>query len=247
MARCRISRVAALDARRVPPYNRGMSDYPCRLYLISPPKLAADFAVKLEQALAAGDVGAFQLRLKDASDAAIIAAIELLKPICAAHGVAFILNDRVDLANAYALDGVHLGQDDMPLAEARAQLGAQRAIGISCHDSRHLAMEAGEGGADYVAFGAFHATQSKTPDKLARYGTPTLELLQWWATFTTVPCVAIGGMTPQNCGPHVAAGADFIAAITAVWAHPSGAAQAVRDFNAAIRAALKQPTALRVS
>ncbi|MFM9890768.1 MAG: thiamine phosphate synthase [Rickettsiales bacterium] len=219
-----------------------MDNHPCRLYLISPPSLATDFAAQLEAAFAAGDVAAFQLRLKDADDAHIVAAIKMLKPICARHGVAFILNDRVDLVEAHGLDGVHLGQDDMPYAQARAALGEQASIGISCHDSKHLAMEAGEAGADYVAFGAFHATKSKTPDKLARYGTPTIELLEWWAQNTTVPCVAIGGMTPQNCGPHVAAGVDFIAAITAVWEHAQGPGAGVRDFNAAIRAGLKQPT-----
>lgn len=221
-------------------YERCMETHPCRLYLISPPSLAADFAAQLDAAFEAGDVAAFQLRLKGADEAQIVSAIEQLKPVCAAHGVAFILNDRVDLVAAHGLDGVHLGQDDMPFAQARAMLGAQASIGISCHDSKHLAMEAGEAGADYVAFGAFHATKSKTPDKLARYGTPTIELLEWWAQNTTVPCVAIGGMTPQNCGPHVRAGADFIAAITAVWEHAGGPEAGVRDFNAAIRAALKE-------
>lgn len=214
--------------------------YLCRLYLISPPKLVlTHFAAELEAAFSAGDVAAFQLRLKDASDEQIREAVQVLMPIAHAHDVAFILNDRVDLARELGCDGVHLGQEDMSLAEARKALGADKAIGISCHDSRHMAMEAGENGADYVAFGAFHPTQSKSPEKLAKYGTPTAEILEWWASHTTVPCVAIGGMTPENCGAFVTAGADFIAAITAVWSHPQGAAAAVRDFNMAIKNGLK--------
>ena len=212
--------------------------HPCRLYLISPAMIdITEFAAVLEATLSAGDVAAFQLRLKDADDAMIVNAVEALMPVCRDQGVAFILNDRVDLAAQLKVDGVHLGQGDTPLAEARKLLGADISIGISCHDSGHLAMEAGEAGADYVAFGAFHPTASKSPEKLAMYGTPTIELLQWWATYTVVPCVAIGGMTPENCMPMVSAGADFIAAINAVWTHPEGPRVAVRAFNKAIKKA----------
>lgn len=214
--------------------------YLCRLYLVSPPKLVLSaFATDLEAAFDAGDVGAFQLRLKQASDDEIREAIRVLMPICHAHEVAFILNDRVDIACATGVDGVHLGQEDMALAEARKALGVHKVIGISCHDSGHLAMEAGEGGADYVAFGAFHPTTSKEPAQLAKYGTPTSEILNWWSTYTTVPSVAIGGLTPQNCIELVKEGADFIAAITAVWSAEGGPAQAVVDFNAAIKQGLK--------
>lgn len=213
--------------------------YLCRLYLVSPPKLDLPiFAATLEAALGAGDVAAFQLRLKDASDEEIRAAVQVLMPIAHAHDVAFILNDRVDLAKELGVDGVHLGQEDMPLTEARAILGDNIAIGISCHDSGHLAMEAGEGGADYVAFGAYHPTTSKEPAQLAKYGTPQPDLLPWWSTYTTVPAVAIGGLTPENCGELVTQGADFIAAINAVWKHPEGAAIAVQAFNDAIKQGL---------
>jgi thiamine-phosphate pyrophosphorylase len=215
--------------------------YPCRLYLISPPVIELSaFAKTLESALKAGDVGAFQLRLKDVSDAQIRDAVKALMPICRAHGTAFILNDRVDLAAELEVDGVHLGQEDMPAEEARRKLGTDRIIGVSCHDSSHLAMEAGDHGADYVAFGAFYPTTSKSPEKLAKYGTPTKDILEWWSTYTLLPCVAIGGMQPQNCGPLVEAGADFIAAITAVWNHPKGAPEAVKEFNQAIKKALKK-------
>lgn len=207
----------------------------CQLYLISPPNIALDdFAARLEEALSAGEVGAFQLRLKDVPDDAIEEAIERLMPICHAHEVAFIVNDRVDLAKKHRCDGVHLGQDDMALEDARDALGDDFVIGVSCHDSMHMAMEAGEGTADYVAFGAFYATKSKSAEKLAKYGTPKADLLAWWQANTLVPCVAIGGMTPENCEALVAAGADFVAAITAVWEHAEGPAAAVQAFNSAI-------------
>jgi len=213
--------------------------YLCRLYLISPPKLALpSFAQTLDEALSAGDVGAFQLRLKGASDEEIREAIRVLMPIAHAHDVAFILNDRVDMAQEMDTDGVHLGQEDMPLGAARAILGDSKAIGISCHNSGHLAMEAGEAGADYVAFGAYHPTTSKEPEQLAKYGTPKADLLPWWSTYTTVPSVAIGGLTPDNCGELVTAGADFIAVISSVWSHPEGAAAAVKAFNRAIKMGL---------
>ncbi len=189
----------------------------------------------LAEALGAGDVAAFQLRLKDASDDEIRACVRALMPVAHRYGVAFLLNDRVDLARELDTDGVHLGQEDMNLREARAALGDEKIIGISCHDSAHLAMEAGEAGAEYVAFGAFYPTQSKSPEKLAMYGTPTKEIIENWSTLTTVPCVAIGGLTPENCGKLVTAGADFIAAITAVWSHPAGAGVAVKAFNTAIK------------
>jgi thiamine-phosphate pyrophosphorylase len=218
--------------------------YPCRLYIVSPPEIVLDaFAKTLEAVLDAGDVGAFQLRLKDATDKEIREAVRVLMPICRARGTAFILNDRVDIAAEMEVDGVHLGQEDMPVEEARRILGKERVIGVSCHDSSHLAMEAGDHGADYVAFGAFYPTKSKTPENLAKYGTPTKDILEWWTTYTLLPCVAIGGMQPQNCGPLVEAGADFIAAITSVWEHPKGAEEAVKEFNQAIKKALKRQAA----
>lgn len=210
--------------------------HPCRLYLISPPKFELDiFAEQLDQALSAGDVGAFQLRLKESSDTEILAACKKLYPICRAYDVAFILNDRADLALIAEVDGVHLGQDDGLIADARRLLGEDAVIGATCHASGHMAMEAGDQGADYVAFGAFFETTSKSKEKQEKYGRPDLALLSWWATYTVLPSVAIGGLTPQNCRPLVAAGADFIAAITAVWQHPEGVKTAVREFNEAIK------------
>lgn len=215
------------------------NEYPCRLYLISPPTVElAQFSTDLDAALGAGDVGAFQLRLKDASHDEIVSTAKALLPICRKYNVAFIINDDVDAVLEVGADGVHLGQEDMPIKQARAMLGDDKVIGISCHDSSHMAMEAGDNGADYVAFGAFYPTKSKPPEKLAKYGTPTPDTLIWWSTYTVVPSVAIGGMSPQNCGPLVEAGADFIAVITGIWEAENGPASAVHAFNDAIKIGL---------
>jgi thiamine-phosphate pyrophosphorylase len=214
-------------------------DFPCRLYVVSPPAIELKtFATEMQEALSFCDIGAFQLRLKDVSRAHIQEAVRVLLPICQACDVAFILNDDVEMAAEFDVDGVHLGQEDMPLKQARDILGDDKVIGISCHDSPHMAMEAGENGADYVAFGAFFPTMSKPPEKLAKYGAPTLEMLRWWSTYTLTPSVAIGGLTPENCVPIVAHGADFVAAISAIWNHEGGAKAGVRAFNNAIKRGL---------
>jgi Thiamine monophosphate synthase len=135
----------------------------CRLYLITPSAIddLEGFADLLEAALDAGDVAALQIRLKPASDAAIERAVRRLGPIARARGVAVILNDRPDLAAALGCDGVHVGQGDAPVAQARRLMGPQRHDRRDLPDSRHLAMEAAEAGADYVAFGAFFPTATK--------------------------------------------------------------------------------------
>jgi thiamine-phosphate pyrophosphorylase len=202
-----------------------MSD--CRLYLISPPKLsAANFLIPLREALDGGDVASFQLRLKHVSDDEIRRAVDTLRPIVQAKGAAFILNDRPDLAAELGCDGVHVGQEDASYAEARRLL-PKGIVGVTCHDSRHLAMEAGEAGADYVAFGAFFPTQTKEPKSSA-----DIELLRWWSETMVVPCVAIGGITIANAPSLIAAGADFLAVSAGVWEHPEGPEDAVRQFNA---------------
>ena len=202
-----------------------MSD--CRLYLISPPRLsAANFLGPLKEALKGGDVASFQLRLKDISDEEIRRAVDTLRPVVQAAGAAFILNDRPDLAAELGCDGVHIGQEDASYAQARRLLPGG-IVGVTCHDSRHLAMEAGEAGADYVAFGAFFPTQTKEPKTKA-----DIELLRWWSEVMVVPCVAIGGITIQNAPLLVEAGADFLAVSAGVWEHPDGPADAVRQFNA---------------
>jgi thiamine-phosphate pyrophosphorylase len=199
----------------------------CRLYLISPPRLAPnDFAQALKGALTGGDVASFQLRLKQASDDEIRRTTDTLRPIVQAAGTAFILNDRPDLAAELGCDGVHVGQEDASYAQARAAL-PNGIVGVTCHDSRHLAMEAGEAGADYVAFGAFFPTQTKEPKTQA-----DIELLRWWGEVMVVPCVAIGGITVANAPALIAAGADFLAVSAGVWEHPEGPQSAVRQFNA---------------
>jgi thiamine-phosphate pyrophosphorylase len=203
----------------------------CRLYLITPPVLPADFADVLARALDAGDVAAVQLRLKDVPDAELTRAIERLRPVAQSRGVAFLLNDRPDLAVKAGCDGAHVGQTDMKAPAARKILG-DLMLGVTCHNSRHLAMEAGEAGADYVAFGAFYPTTTKAPPAMAE-----IETLRWWAEFMEVPCVAIGGITAANCAPLVQAGADFLAVSAAVWAHPEGPAAGVRELLAAMGAA----------
>jgi len=199
----------------------------CRLYLISPPKLsAANFLIPLKEALEGGDVASFQLRLKHVSDDEIRRAVDTLRPAVQANGTAFILNDRPDLAAELGCDGVHVGQEDASYAEARKLL-PKAIVGVTCHDSRHLAMEAGEAGADYVAFGAFFPTQTKEPKTQA-----DIELLRWWAETMVVPCVAIGGITLANASALIEAGADFLAVSAGVWEHSDGPEDAVRRFNA---------------
>ena len=207
----------------------------CRLYLITPPRLPdlAAFARAFETALAAGDVAAVQIRLKDVPDAEVEAAVRALSPVAQSRAVAVILNDRPDLAARLGCDGVHVGQEDASYAEARRAMGKDRIVGVTCHDSRHLAMEAAEAGADYVAFGAFFDTATKAASSRA-----DPDILSIWQESMTTPCVAIGGITVQNCRPLVAAGADFLAVSAGVWSHPKGSAAAVTAFNSEIEAGL---------
>jgi thiamine-phosphate pyrophosphorylase len=208
----------------------------CRLYLITPPAIddLAAFGRAVGEALEGGDVGALQLRLKDVDEALIEAAAHVLRPMTRSRDIPLILNDRPDLAVRFDCDGVHVGQDDPPCAEARRIVGPDRIVGVTCHNSRHLAMEAAEAGADYVAFGAFFPTRTKDAKTRA-----DLEILEIWQETMLIPCVAIGGITPENCRPLVTAGADFIAASSAVWEHLDGPKAAVAAFNAEIAAGLK--------
>lgn len=203
-----------------------MDDVPaCQLYLISPLDVGGDFPDRLTAALDAGPVAAFQFRVKDVDEHEAARLAGPLLEICAAREVAFIVNDSARLAKRLRADGVHLGQGDGTVREAREFLGPESQIGVTCHNSRHLAMEAGEAGADYVAFGAFYDSLTKPP----RYRAEP-ELLRWWSSIMEIPSVAIGGITPENVGPVIEAGADFIATSGSIWDHPGDAAQAVRDF-----------------
>lgn len=209
----------------------------CRLYLITPPRLddLAAFGRLLAETLDAGDVAALQIRLKDQPDQVIAAAVDALSPITQARGVAVILNDRPDLAAKLGCDGVHVGQSDTPLKDARRILGPDAMIGVTCHDSRHLAMEAAEGGADYVAFGAFFPTTTKEAPTRAEP-----EILTIWQQFMETPCVAIGGINADNAAGLAKAGADFLAVSAGVWAHPQGPAAGVKAIEAAIAQGLSE-------
>ena len=200
----------------------------CRLYLITPPRIddPQAFAATLADALEGGDVACLQIRLKDASDAHIAEVVAALAPVAQARDVAVILNDRPDLAAKLGCDGVHVGQSDMGCADARKLVGKDRIVGVTCHDSRHLAMEAAEAGADYVAFGAFFDTATKDAPTRAEP-----EILTIWQETMQIPCVAIGGITVETTGALAAAGADFIAVSAGVWAHPDGPKAAVAAFN----------------
>lgn len=208
----------------------------CRLYLITPPQIPdlGLFSKIFRDALSERDVACVQLRLKTddgcvESDNSIISAANILMPIAREYDVAFLINDRPDLAKQVGADGVHIGQSDVSYAEARAFLGEEASIGVTCHNSRHLALEAGESGADYVAFGAFYPTSTKVPPS---YADPSV--LSWWQDVTTVPCVAIGGINAENCVPLVEAGADFLAVSSAVWEHQDGAKAGVEAMHLAI-------------
>ena len=205
------------------------TDDPCRLYLVTPTTADAQFADTLAQALDAGDVAAVQLRLKQADDDAWRRAIDALRPVAQSRGVAFLLNDRADLVRPTGCDGAHVGQIDMAAAEARKLLGPGLTLGVTCHDSRDLAMEAGEAGADYVAFGAFFPTTTKEAPTRAQP-----ELIAWWAELMELPCVAIGGINALNCAPLIQAGASFLAVVGAIWQYPDGPAAGVRSMSAAI-------------
>ena len=218
----------ALDPHFADQFEKGFRP-PCQLYLISPPAIDDSFVAQLAEALDGGKVAAFQLRLKGLDEDAIALAAEPLQTLCAEREVAFIINDSVALAKRLGADGVHLGQGDGDPREARKILGPKVQIGVTCHDSRHLAMEAGEAGADYVAFGAFYPTTTKET-----HHRPEPSILSWWTTLFELPCVAIGGVTADNAAPLVDAGADFLAVSSAVWAHPDGPRAGVAALSAVL-------------
>lgn len=193
----------------------------CQIYLVSPLDVAGPFPDRLARALDAAPVAAFQFRVKGIDEHQAAALAEPLQRICAERDVAFIVNDSVSLAKRIGADGVHLGQADGDPREARKRLGREAQIGVTCHASRHLAMEAGEAGADYVAFGAFHATTTK---QVEHHAEP--EILTWWQSMFEIPCVAIGGITPDNAFALVKAGADFLAVSGAIWNADETAAMA---------------------
>jgi thiamine-phosphate pyrophosphorylase len=222
-----IDPLGPLDPNFAANFTRDMRRPPCQLYLVSPLDVSGAFPDRLARALDAGPVAAFQFRVKDIDQHAAAALAEPLQRICADREVAFIVNDSVSLAKRLGADGVHLGQEDGDARDARQVLGPDVQIGVTCHDSRHLAMEAGEAGADYVAFGAFYPTTTKQT-----HHRPEPVILSWWSALFELPSVAIGGITPANAAPLVVAGADFIAVSNAVWGGDE--AGAVKAFGAVL-------------
>ncbi len=220
-----------LDPNFATRFERDNSRPPCQLYLISPPAIDVGFTDRLAAAFDGGSVAAFQFRVKGMDEHSLARLAEPIQKLCADRDVAFIVNDSISLAKRLGADGVHLGQEDGDPREARQVLGPTMQIGVTCHDSRHLAMEAGEAGADYVAFGAFYPTTTKETEHR-----PELSILSWWTTLFELPCVAIGGITPANAAPLVAAGADFLAVSGAIWNAPEGPTSAVRAFESVLRA-----------
>jgi thiamine-phosphate pyrophosphorylase len=213
----------SFESKSVSNTDRALS----RLYLITPPRIddLSAFAKTLEAVIKAGDVACFQLRLKDVSNDYVVEAAKVLFPIAQSLDVACLINDHPDLAKLTGADGVHIGQSDGSFADARAVVGKNAIIGVTCHDSRHLAMDAAEAGADYVAFGAFFDTTTKTP-----LYTATPDLLTWWQEMMEIPCVAIGGITPNNGEALIRAGADFLAVSAGVWHWPKGPEAASAAF-----------------
>jgi len=210
--------------------SRPIEEYRTRLYLISPPEINLNaFEEAAKAALSGGDVACFQLRLKDQPADVIREATERLMPLFQEHDVAFLINDDPKLARELGTDGVHVGQDDTPYKEARAIVGDNAIVGVTCHNSRHLAMTAAENGADYVAFGAFYPTTTKETKFKAEP-----ELLTWWSSLAETPCLAIGGITVDNAEPLIKSGADFLAISSGIWNHPDGPEAAVRDLNRVI-------------
>ena len=201
-----------------------------KLYLISPPNINVnEFIFSLDDVLNTGLVSCFQLRLKNVKDEDIIESSKALKPICNKYHVPFILNDRLDLVNKVEADGVHLGEDDGSILEARKLLGPKAIIGASCYNSKHLAMEAAEEGADYVAFGAFFDTITKDPKTKA-----DMNIIKDWTLISNIPCVAIGGINSSNCKELVDAGADFIAVVGSIWSKNNDPKSAVNKFKSII-------------
>lgn len=201
-----------------------------QIYLISPPQINLnEFAKELDEVLKTGMVPVFQLRLKDCQKNIIKKNAQELMKICKQNNCLFILNDDLNLALELGADGVHLGIDDCDKFNKISEIKHQHQqfiIGASCYDSKHLAMQAGESGADYISFGAFFASKTK----ISR-GNPDIDLLDWAIEMLNLPVVGIGGINSQNCRELIEHKIDFIALISFIWQHPKGSSQAVKEIH----------------
>ena len=221
-----------------------------KLYLISPPQIElGSFAERFKSVAETGLVSFFQLRLKfpvianehskrgnpeiaspnklylSRNDELIITAAQKLIPICAKHNIKFIVNDSAELALKCGADGVHVGIDDGGVVKAREILGAGKIIGASCYNSLELAEKAANEGADYISFGAFYPTKTKVARSKAE-----IETVLKWKSQSKIPCSAIGGITPENANPIIAAGADYICVVSSVWDEENPADAAKKFF-----------------
>lgn len=194
-----------------------------QIYLISPPKIELDdFLPKLNQVLATGRIPIFQMRLKGYSDSEIINIGYKLFAVCRNYGTNFIINDRFDLACIIGANGVHIGFGDGKVMDVRKKVSRNFLIGVSCYDSKKMALESEIMGADYVSFGSFFSSKTKNSK-----GKPDLEILEWAHSFLKVPVVAIGGIDNQNCVELIKHKADFLAIISYIWDHEQGPAHAI--------------------
>ncbi|HHL43312.1 MAG TPA: thiamine phosphate synthase [Hellea balneolensis] len=207
-----------------------MSENPtCQIYLITPPSIGdiQAFSRILQTTLAAAPIACLQIRIKDRAPEDIINLATEIVPICHAHETLVIMNDDPHLVAPCQADGVHLGQSDMDIKNAQQLLEDDAIIGITCHNSTSLAIEAAMSDADYVAFGSFFESATKPEARPA-----DLEILQWWRHTTIIPSVAIGGITVDNAEAIIKAGADYIALSSGVWDYAKGPAEAVKRLSA---------------
>ena len=204
-----------------------MTEYLTKIYLITPPKIDEKlFFASLENVLSTKIVSCLQIRLKNVEDKNIIEICKIVRPICDNYKIPLIINDRLDLVKKCDADGVHLGQDDGSIKDARKYLGSNFIIGASCYNSKHIAMKAAENGADYVAFGAFFESKTKIPKVQVK-----TNIIEDWNFISNIPCVAIGGITPTNCKDLIKAGADHLAVIGSIWNSDKSPEKAIMDFK----------------
>jgi len=184
------------------------------IYLISPNKIYSDFYRDLEKVLSSKKVSFFQLRLKRKPKNLIIKIAKKIKKITKKYKVKFIINDDSKLAKKVGADGCHIGQLDNTVVSARKDV-KKKIIGVTCHNSRELALKASKDKADYVAFGSFFKSKLKPNAKIA-----DLKILFWAKKKIKKPIVVIGGITDKNYKKLIKAGANYIAISTFIWNNP---------------------------